>query len=87
MIQSCPLGRLPLWLSAMLRILSRLWKIGVRILQHGILIAVPKLSLHADVPGAIMILGLNRALRQILIDFILRHDSTSSNEMKGLRYR
>src|SRR6266567_1148405 len=60
-------------------ILPRFWKIGVRIFQHRILIAMSKLSLQSDVTGDRVVLGFDGALRRILIARTLRHHSTSYN--------
>ena len=61
----------------MLRVLAGLGKIGVRVLQHRILIAMPQLFLQANVSCNLMILRLDRAFRQILVNFFLRHICTS----------
>src|ERR1700675_1645713 len=37
--------------TGMLRTLSRLWKIGISRLQHGILIPVSQLTIHGSVAG------------------------------------
>ena len=68
------LRALPLRFPGVLRIFSGLRKIRVRILQHRVLIAVPELLLHPNIPGNIVVFGLNRTLRRILVEMILWHD-------------
>lgn len=68
----------------MLRVVAGLREIRVCVFQHRILIAMPKLFLQSDVPRNFMILGLHRALRQILVNFPLLHQCTSYHEMRGL---
>ena len=60
----------------MLGILPGLRKIGIRILQHGILITMSKLFLQADVPWDLVILRFCGALRSVLVKSVW-HDSTS----------
>ena len=62
------------------RILAGLGKIGIRVLQHRILITMPQLFLQADVPCTVMILRLYRAFRQILVEFFVCHESTSCHD-------
>ena len=64
----------------MLRILSRLREIRICILQHRILIAMAQLSLQTNVALALMIFRFDCALCQILIGFVLWHESTFCNE-------
>ncbi len=63
----------------MFGILPRFGKIGVRILQHGVLIAMPKLFLQTDITGDLVVLGFRGTLRGILIGRAVWHDSTSYN--------
>ncbi len=51
----------------MFRILTRLRKIGIRILQHRILIAMPQLFLHPNISGNRVIFDFNGPLGDILI--------------------
>jgi len=64
----------------MLGILAGFRKIGICILQHGILIAMPELFLQADIPWHLVIFRFCGTLRGILIESVW-HDSTSY--MKG----
>jgi hypothetical protein len=64
-------------LAAMFWILPRFGKIGVRIFQQRVLIAMPQLFLHAGIPFFLMILSLGGALPSILILRIVWHQSTS----------
>ena len=57
--------------------LPRLWKIRIRILQHGVLIAMPELFLQSDVPWNLVILDFGGALRCILIVCAIWHYQTS----------
>ncbi len=61
----------------MFRTLPRFGKIRIRILQHGILIAMPELFLQSDVPWNLVILDFGSALRCILIVRAIWHDQTS----------
>src|SRR5579872_2901717 len=74
---------LALRFSAVFRILSGLREIRVRILQHGILIAVPELSLQAGIALSLVVFRLGRALLQILIRVIVSHDSTFAMKSGG----
>ena len=51
----------------MFGILPGFGKIGVRILQHRVLIAMPKLFLQANIPRILVILSFRGALRCVLI--------------------
>jgi len=62
----------------MLRTFSWLRKIAVRILQHWILIPMSNLFLKAKVSFGVMILGLRRAFRRILVNFVAFHNSLFS---------
>jgi hypothetical protein len=66
-------------LAAMFWILPRFGKIGVRILQHRILIAMPKLFLEANIARDFMVLGFRGPFRRILIVGAVFHESTSDN--------
>jgi hypothetical protein len=57
----------------MLWILPRFGKIGVGILQHRVLIAVPKLLLQAEIAITGMLLSLGSTLRRILIARVVWH--------------
>ena len=61
-------------------ILAGLWEIRIRILEHGILIPVPELLLHSDVPWNVMILSFLSALAKVLIQRGVKHESTSFND-------
>jgi len=60
-------------------ILPRFGKIGVRILQHRVLIAMPKLFLEANIARDFMVLGFRGPFRRILIVGAVFHESTSDN--------
>jgi hypothetical protein len=57
----------------------RFGKIGIRIFQDGILIAMPKLLLQAGVPRVFVILSFRGTLPRILIARAMWHASTSGN--------
>jgi hypothetical protein len=61
----------------MFRTLSRFGKIRIRILQHGVLIAMPELFLQSDVSWNLVILDFGGALRCILIVRAIWHHQTS----------
>ena len=63
--------------AAVFGALPRFRKIGVGILQHGVLVAMTKLILHSHVPRILVILSFRGALRRILIARVMCHDSTS----------
>jgi hypothetical protein len=63
----------------MLWILPGLGKIGVRILQHRVLVSMPELFLEADIAWDLVILSLRGPLRCVLIVGAIDHDSTSNN--------
>jgi hypothetical protein len=66
-------------------ILARLRKIGIRILQHWVLVAVAQLVLEASVARSLMIFGFFGALTGILIGMVLVHHSTSRDEFGEFR--
>lgn len=51
----------------MFGILPRFGKIGVCILQHRVLIAMPKLFLQAHIPRILVVLSFRGTLRRVLI--------------------
>jgi len=51
----------------MFRILPGLRKIGIGILQHRILIAMPQLFLHPNIPGSRVLFAFHGTLGAILI--------------------
>jgi hypothetical protein len=53
--------------AAVLWTLPRLGEIGVRIFQHGLLVAMPKLILQCGVSRRLMIVGFYDTFRRILI--------------------
>jgi len=57
----------------MFGILPRLGKIGVRVFQHWVLIAMPKLFLHAGISWILVILSLCGTLRGVLIARAICH--------------
>ena len=59
----------------MLGVLAGLREIRVRTLDHRILISMSELQLQANIPRNFMILGFGRALRCILVNLILCHES------------
>lgn len=59
----------------MLGVLAGLREICVRTLDHRILISMSELQLQAKIPRNFMILGFCRALRCILVNLILCHES------------
>jgi hypothetical protein len=61
-------------------ILAGLGEIGIRILQHGILIPVSELLLQANISRNLMILCFHCALPGVLVNLDLSHESTSYNE-------
>jgi hypothetical protein len=69
----------------MFGILPGLGKIRVRILQHRILIAMPKLFLQSDIPRRFVVLSFGGALRSVLIDFMC-HDETSRNNFQPAQF-
>jgi hypothetical protein len=68
---------LPSCFAAMFWIFAGFWKIRISIFQHGILVSVSQLFLHADVPGCLMILSFHGTLCRILIKIALCHNSLS----------
>ena len=61
-------------LPAVLRIQSGLGKVGIRIFEQRVLIAVPKLSLQPDISVRAVVFRFTGAFFCILIDFIFSHD-------------
>jgi len=61
----------------MFRILPGLGKIRIRVLQHGILIAMPELLLQSNIPCNLVIFGFRGALRRVLIVSAIWHEETS----------
>ncbi len=62
-------------------ILPGLGKIRIRVLQHGILIAMPELFLQSNIPRNLVILGFRGALRCVLIVRAIWHDETSYDKL------
>ena len=60
----------------MLRILSGLREVRICILEHRILVSMPKLFLQSNIAGSFVIFCFGRTLRSILVRLILYHEST-----------
>lgn len=54
-----------------------LGEIGVGVFNHGILVPMAELALHARIPFLLRIFGFDCALHQILIGFFMGQDGTS----------
>jgi len=61
----------------MFRIFAGFRKIRISIFQHGILVSVSQLFLHADVPRCLMILSFHGTLCRILIKIAWCHNCLS----------